>query len=220
MSCDREEWAKVLFSDEKKWNLDGSDGYQYFWADKRVPEDYYSKRQQGGGSLMVWGGISANGKLSLIIMKGRFNADRYVQMLDDVNLHVEGVRICGENFILQQDNALIQCAKTSKNYLHAMRIQVLERPAKSPDLNPIENTWGWLTKEVYKNGKQYNTTDDLMATVLKAWEELPLKYLENLISSMPDRIYEVIIKKGGTSHYCWILLFRFYCIFRFTEVFN
>ena len=161
---------------------------------------------------MVWGSISANGKLPLIIMKGRFNADMYVQTLNDVNLHEEGVHVCGENFNLQQDNASIYCAKTFKDYFHAIGIKgVLEWPAKSPDLNPIENAQGWLTKEVQKNGKEYNTTDDLMATVLKAWEELPVKYLENFISSMADRIYEVIVKKGGTSHYCQILLIDFLC---------
>ena len=48
-----------------------------------------------------------------------------------------------------------------------MESEVLEWSAKSPDLNPIENAWGWLTKEVYKNDKQYNTTDDLIATVIK-----------------------------------------------------
>ena len=71
---------------------------------------------------MIWRGISAKSKLPFIIMKARFNADRYVQMLDDVNLHEEGVRICGENFIFQQDNASVHCAKTSKDYFHAIEV--------------------------------------------------------------------------------------------------
>ena len=73
---------------------------------------------------MIWGGISAKGKLSLI-MKKRFNAHRYVQMLDDVNPHEEGVRDYGEKFISQQVNASIPCAKTSKDYFHAIGIEGL-----------------------------------------------------------------------------------------------
>ena len=113
----------------------------------------------------------------------------------------EGVSV-GENFTFHLENALVHCAKISKNYFHAMGIEVIDWPAKSPDLTPIENAWWWLTKEVYKTGKQYNIAQDSIAIVLKTWEKLPIKYLENLTSSMPDRIYEVITKKGGINYYC------------------
>lgn len=49
-------WDKVIFTDEKKWNLDGPDGLRYYWHDLRKEPRYFSKRNFGGGSLMVWGG--------------------------------------------------------------------------------------------------------------------------------------------------------------------
>jgi transposase len=33
----------------------------------------------------------------------------------------------------------------------------MKLPALSPDLNPIENVWRVLAREVYKEGKQYIT---------------------------------------------------------------
>jgi len=65
------QWESVVFSDEKKFNLDGPDGLQYYWHDLRKEEQVYSKRQAGGGSVMVWGAFSAKGKSRLAVLSGR-----------------------------------------------------------------------------------------------------------------------------------------------------
>uniref|UniRef100_A0A915CR11 Transposase Tc1-like domain-containing protein n=1 Tax=Ditylenchus dipsaci TaxID=166011 RepID=A0A915CR11_9BILA len=53
------EWESVIFSDEKKFNLDGPDGFSYYWRDLRKEPRFFSKRNFGGGSVMVWLGFSA-----------------------------------------------------------------------------------------------------------------------------------------------------------------
>ena len=40
-------------------------------------------------------------------------------------------------------------------------LKVLKWPARSPHLNPIENVWGVLAREVYSNGKQYFSVQEL-----------------------------------------------------------
>ena len=54
------EWRKVVFSVEMEFDLDGSDGFQKYWHAKYFPEENYSTRHSGGGSLMIgcWGGFS------------------------------------------------------------------------------------------------------------------------------------------------------------------
>uniref|UniRef100_K3X959 Transposase Tc1-like domain-containing protein n=1 Tax=Globisporangium ultimum (strain ATCC 200006 / CBS 805.95 / DAOM BR144) TaxID=431595 RepID=K3X959_GLOUD len=41
------EWCQVVFSDEKKWDLDGPDGMRYQWVDLRRPEKLNVRRHRG-----------------------------------------------------------------------------------------------------------------------------------------------------------------------------
>ena len=59
------EWTNVIFSDEKKFNLDGPDGYSYYWHDLWKEDQIFSKRQNGGGGVMVWSAFSHSGTTSL-----------------------------------------------------------------------------------------------------------------------------------------------------------
>jgi transposase len=45
-----------------------------------------------------------------------------------------------------------------------------EAPAKSPDLNPIENVWGLLARRIYAQGRQYETQRELKMAILHEWE--------------------------------------------------
>ena len=47
MSWTNRQWGKVIFSDEKKWNLDGPDGFSHYWHDLRKDREIFSKRNYG-----------------------------------------------------------------------------------------------------------------------------------------------------------------------------
>lgn len=60
----KNKWAKVLFTDESKFELFGNERRLFV---RRQPGERFNKSslvptiKHGGGSIMVWGGISTNG---------------------------------------------------------------------------------------------------------------------------------------------------------------
>ena len=64
--------------------------------------------------------------------------------------------------------------------------------------NPIAKVWGYLTEEVYQNGKQHQSFQDLQTAILRAWQGLLQKYLISVLGSMPNRCLKVIKGQGQT----------------------
>jgi hypothetical protein len=58
-----ENWGAVVFSDESKFNLFGSDGRQWCWREPGQANNarYTKKLKHGGGNMMVWGCITRHG---------------------------------------------------------------------------------------------------------------------------------------------------------------
>lgn len=189
------EWTNVVFSDEKKFNLDGPDGFQYYWHDLRKTPQFFKKRNFGGGSLMLWAGFSMQGRTHLIKCDGRMNSQKYINMLDTELINFTDEKMDGD-FIFQQDNAAIHVSRQSRAWFEEMEIDLLDWPACSPDLNPIENLWGILARRVYGNGRQYGSVNELYVAVCTAWREIPQTVIDNLINSMPKRVFEVIKRNG------------------------
>ena len=78
-----------------------------------------------------------------------------MKMLNDLSLAQERHRLCGEEWIFQQDNAAIHIASITKKYPLEQKIRLLDYPACSPDFNPIENLWLLI---VAKSMKEVDST--------------------------------------------------------------
>lgn len=195
-----DEWQSVIFSDEKKFNLDGPDGYQMSWQDLRVPRPTRCARNFQGGSLMLWAAFGYRGKSNICFISNKMNAERYVELLDSELIEFAGSNY-GDSWIFQQDNAPIHNARHTKKFFEERNIPVLKWPAVSPDLNPIENLWGILSKAVYNNGRQFDNLKSLKTAIVEEWAKLDEEILRRLIDSMPRRITSVQINRGNHTKY-------------------
>ncbi|KAK1935345.1 Transposable element Tc3 transposase [Phytophthora citrophthora] len=193
-------WDSIIFSDEKKWNHDGPDGFQIYWRDIRRPPRQTKRRQAGGGSVMVWEGFSAAGKTKLAVLYGKQNSDDYVYTMSEYLLPFAHLHY-GTDFVYQQDGASIHRSKRTTEFLKEQDVRVLPWVARSPDLNQIENLWSIMSQGVYANGRQYSSVAELTTALFSTWDAIEHLTLLALIESMPRRCKKVIKKRGDKIDY-------------------
>jgi hypothetical protein len=195
-----DEWNKVLFSDEKRFSLDGPDCYSYYWHDLRKEKLISEKSQSGSSGVMVWAGFGSQGKTDLVYCTGKMNSVNYQNVLE--HHMIDALARCGgPNCIFQHDNAPIHSSKSTKEFLLHHNVVTMTWPANSPDLNPQEEVWSAMARIVYANNRSFTTIPALKMAINAAWEEISLPFLNNLLNSLPNRMYEVILNHGHHTHY-------------------
>ena len=110
-------------------------------------------------------------------------------------------RIAGNRAIFQQDNAPIHVSRHSEAYFSDKNVVLMDWPALSPDLNPIENLWGIVARQVYGQDKQYDSKVSLTGAIMKSWSKIDDQPVKSLIGSMKNRCTEVIAAKGRKTKY-------------------
>ena len=144
---------------------------------------------------MVWGAISASGGVVLVWLDLTLNADNYIDIVKNDFLDNADVVLPAE-FIFQQDNAPCHTAKKTMDFLKSQNLSLLPWPPLSPDLSPIKNLWGIISKTVYQGGKTDETCDTLWEAVCAAWDSIRPEVFKNLYQLLPKQMIEVLKKNG------------------------
>ena len=114
------DWTPISFTDESRFCVDFTDRLARVWRmqNERFAEVCIAEHDRyGRGSVMVWAGISAQGKTDLhVIENGTLTAERYVNEILDVHVRPYAGAI-GPDFILMDDNAHAHRAPITIRYL-------------------------------------------------------------------------------------------------------
>ncbi len=124
---------KILWSDEKKFELFGLNGKHHSW--RKSPGQYHPYIEAWWQHHAV-GCLSAAGTGRLVRIEGKINAAMYRDILDE-NLLQSGPQTLdlrlGQRFIFQQVNDPKHTAKITKEWLRDNSVNVLEWPRLEPD---------------------------------------------------------------------------------------
>ncbi len=124
--------------------------------------------------------------------QGTIDSERYIGILKrflipklDLNRHV-----------FMQDGARPHTAKVTTEMLANEGVTLVEWPAKSPDLNPIETVWGIMTARI--DVDHCVTVDELSGAIDRAWDSVSQEEINKLVEGFENRVLKMI-ERGGQN---------------------
>ncbi|GFU83388.1 transposable element Tcb2 transposase [Trichonephila clavipes] len=168
-----QDWASVLFSDESRFSLSSDCRRQLIWRESDTA--YRPENIQEKDRYPT---------CSIMVWAG-------IMINGRTRLHVfANGTMTGQRYI---DEVLFPH--------NSEGIQRLVWLARSPDLNPIENVWDALGRQVA--GRNYPPTNKntLVRALTEEWDKLPQQLLDNVVQSMVRRVECCITLHGGHIPY-------------------
>ncbi|GFU65791.1 transposable element Tcb2 transposase [Trichonephila clavipes] len=174
----RNEWSNVLFSDESCFSVHPDNRRIFIWRDRgsrNNPAFVHKSVRFGGGEVLVYGGISIDGRTNLYIIRDGPLTARWTDWDEILRpILVSYAAAIGDNFILMDDNCRPHRANLVEDFLFEEGIVRMEWPACSPDMNPIEHVWDALGRRVGGRQPPQQTLQELERALLeKSGTEYP-----------------------------------------------
>lgn len=189
-----DDWKRTFFVDETAFSLFRNTVRVWHQAGCRPTRKLPKIRQK----VMAWGGFSIQGRTPFYTFTKIMDSEMYIQILKDYLLPTAH-RMFGSRWRLVQDNDPKHKSKKTMEFLSQRKIEVLDWPANSPDLNPIENLFSIIKNNVEK--RRPENIEDLKQMMSEEWEAIPQKTLINLVNSMQQRCNSCIIATGERIKY-------------------
>lgn len=202
--------AHIVFSDEKLFKCEpdicSQNNRVWLKSDKKKKEHFKSpetkkllveEKIQRSKGVMVATGFSLHTGLIAphFVPPGvKIDSKAYISILEDhygPKIAASGTGPGGESFLdlfcWQQDNAPAHSATETKKWFkdHWPGVEILQWPASSPDLNPMDYAvWGAWEKVL--GGKKFASQAELKTAIATAFVQLNLDYAESLEQSVKD----------------------------------
>lgn len=200
------DWSNVIFTDEKTFKS-SQIGRLTLWRYNRTRYDeahIVPQNQSGRITVNLWGWMSHDDVGELTPLECRATANNYVSLLEEVMLPtVRTVYPAAEfpQIDYVQDNAPIHTARVTTAWFNLHRdISPIQWPARSADMNPIENLWGIMIQRW--DCLNERNPQALRSHCARVWDDIRGTDLcSRLVTSMRDRLRAVIAADGGYTRY-------------------
>lgn len=190
-------WERIIFSDESLFESGvGRRTVRARNSDEALRK-FAIHRERQGARVMAWGAISSMGEKVLIFLDENVTGARYRDTLEG-HLLPNFPELEGGELIFQHDNAPAHRAHLVADFLENSDVTTLTWPPQSPDINIIENLWAIIKRRLEAS---YETQEALRRDVRRIWDEIEVPVLNNLYSSIPSRLEEVIKNRGGPTRF-------------------
>ena len=194
-------WNHVLWSDEMKINLFGSDGFKHVWR-RPGKEDVMPTVKHGGGNVMVWCCMS------------------WWETSSETWTPTFTVKYCSIVWSPPSRNWVAgQCSSVTMTQTHLQDDHCFTEKVEGKGdglakhvLNPIEHLWGILKRKM--EGRNVSNIRQFHDVVMEEWKSIPVATCETLVNSMPRRVKAVLDNDGGHTKYwqltwCMLILTTF-----------
>lgn len=185
-------FSNIIFTDESYFQLHRNKLKIWSTKRKKVPTPGKSK------AIMVFGAISAKGPVLIVTDTGTINSETYCTIICDQLIPAANT-LFPQGWILQQDNAPAHTANDTKSIFEDYNINTIPWPARSPDLNIIENCWSYMKSIIERRRPQ--SLQQLKQFIEETWNSLPGDYIVNLYASLPTRLQKCIESNGDPINY-------------------
>lgn len=160
-------------------------------------------KRSGRRSIPVWAWFSCDGAGDLYHINGRLTGKQYVRILEDVLLPSAWARFGADALIpFVQDRSAIHTSTIVTDWFdeEGVSFHVLPWPPKGAGMNPIENVWAEMVRDM---DSQHATANELWHSVNNIWGNLSRRpnYWCILINSMAKRLAMVIDVDGDWTKY-------------------
>ena len=180
-----EEIRTIFVKDESRFCLGFHGGRRRVW---RRPGERFADccvsghGRFGGGSFMVWAGISFDGCTEIQVIEGTMTALRSRETIPHpiVNTFAGAIR---ESLIKMDNNVRPHRGIVVRQYLVEADILRMNGPALFLDMNPIEHAWDALQRRISDRNPLPSMLHELTEALIQEWTRILFQDIRNIILS-------------------------------------